>query len=201
MKKLLSLVILLLLPSAILKAGTPRITWGLEWGYTATMLKTSQHNFICDEGYRIIENPVTWRYFSNGSVLACAGADITEHINLSAYTGLQGVYSRRWVVPAMLRMKWSPSGLRSDGFMLIAGGGHVFPTTTLRETGMETQAGVAYRIAFIRGLSVDLLLTWNFTLDWENITDPDTRKLVPRTNITNNSTEYQALNLSIALNF
>ncbi len=199
--KRLPLVLLLILSPLVLRAGMPRITWGLEWGYTATILKTSQHNFVCDEGYRIIENPVSWRYFSNGSVLACAGADITEHINLSAYTGLQGVYSRRWVVPAMLRMKWSPAGLRSDGFMLVAGGGLTFPTTVLRETGMETQAGVAYRIALIRGLSLDLLLTWNFTLDWENITDPDTRQWVPRSKITNNSTEYQALNLSIALNF
>ena len=201
MRKLFPLLLLMILLSVPARAGAPRFTWGLEWGYTATFLKTSQHNFICSEGYRIIDNPVTWRYFSNGSVLVNAGADITRTLNLSLYSGIQGVYSKRWVVPAMLRMRWRPGGLDSDGFMVMAGGGPVFPTTVLRETGLESQLGIGYRLALLHGISVDFLLSWNCTLDSERIVDPDTHKYVSRSQMTTNSAEYQAINFSMALNF
>ena len=200
MKRLLPVLLLILL-SMPARAAWPRFSFGLEWGYTATFLKTSQHNYICSEGYRIIENPVSWRYFSNGSVLVNAGADIGKYINLSVYSGLQGVYSKRWVVPAMLRIRWCPAGLASDGFLFMAGSGATFPTKVLRETGMESQLGVGYRLALIKGLSVDILFSYNFTLDSENIVDPDTRTYVRRSLMTTNSTEYQAVNLSVALNF
>ncbi len=201
MKKLLAIVILVALSSFQLKAGMPHISFGAEWGYTGTFLKTSQHNFICSEGYRIIENPVSGRYFSNGSVLVNAGVDVSGKINLSVYSGLQGVYSHRWVVPVMMRMRWCPAGLDSDGFLLFAGGGATFPTTVLRETGAESQLGVGYRVALFKGISVDLLLSWNVTLDSETIIDPDTRMPVPRNKMTTNTTEYQGINISLALNF
>lgn len=200
MKKAALVILLMTLP-VLMRAGGPRLSFGLEWGYTSTFLKTSQHNFICEEGYRIIENPVSWRYLSNGAVLARAGADLTENINLSLYSGLLGVYSKRWIVPLELRMRWCPSGLYNEGILLQAGGGLGFPTSSLYETGARAVAGVGYRLPIYRTLSVDLILSWNFTLDSETILDPDTGDKVPRYRITSNSTEYQAFNLSIALNF
>ena len=201
MKKLFPILFVILLLPAPLRAGMPRITFGAEWGYTGTFLKTSQHNYICSEGYRIIDNPVTFWYYSNGSVLLNAGCDITKKLNLSAYSGLQGVYSHRWVVPVMLRARWCPGGLDSDGWLLFAGGGATFPTAVLRETGAEAQLGVGYRIALLHGISVDLLLSWNATLDSESIVDPDTHRFVPRSQMTQNTTEYQGINISLALNF
>ena len=201
MKKLIPMMFLMLLAPLAARAEGPRFSWGLEWGYTGTFLRSSQHNFICEEGYRIIDNPQTWWYFSNGTVTANAGVDLTRNIGVSAYSGLRGVYSKRWVVPAGLKIRWSPVGLDSDGLLVFAGGGAVFPTAPLRETGLEANAGAGYRIALRRGLSVDFLVSWNFTLDHENIADPDTRKLVPRTMISSNTCEYQGINFSVALNF
>ena len=71
----------------------------------------------------------------------------------------------------------------------------------IRETGFIAQAGGGYRIVLNRTMSVDLTARWNFTLDHENIIDPDTRRTVPRSLISSNTAEYQAVNLSIALNF
>jgi len=200
MKKLAA-VITLILCTSLLYAGKPRISYGLEWGYSATFLKTSQHNYICNEGYRIIENPVTWRYFSNGSVLANLGVSLTDNFNMSVYSGLLGVYSKRWMVPIELRMRWCPSGLYSDGLIFHAGAAANFPTSSLYETGFRAIAGIGYRLAVSGSISVDLLLSYNFTLDSETIIDPDTRTPVHRTMIENNATEYQALNLSLAINF
>lgn len=201
MKKLLSLWLLLLLSSALLRAGLPRISWGLEWGYTGTFLKTAHQNFICNEGYRIVENPVYSNYFSNGSVLANAGVDMTGKLNLSLYSGLQGVYSKRWMVPLELRARWCPSGLYSDGLILTGGGGLAFPTSPLRETCFRARAGVGYRMALIKEMSVDFIFSWMFTTDREMLIDPDTHLYVPPTMITRNTAEYQAFNFSVALNF
>ncbi|MBQ9462934.1 MAG: hypothetical protein IJU68_04680 [Bacteroidales bacterium] len=200
MKKTATIVLSLLVAFS-LQARTPVFTYGLEWGYTATLLKTGQYNFICAEGYRIIENPVTWRYFSNGSILANAGLNFTDHLNVSAYSGLLGVYSRRWMVPVELRVKYCPAGLDKDGFVLSAGGGVTFPTATLRETGARGVAGAGYRFAIFRKMSVDFTLSLNVTLDHDRITDPDTHQYVSRTEIESNTVQYYALNLSIGLNF
>ena len=200
MKKLL-LVILLLSQAVLLRAWQPRFSYGLEWGYTATFLKSSQHNFICNEGYRIIDEASAACFYSNGAVMAFGGADLFDVLNVSFGSGVLGVYSRRWVVPLELRAKWCPAGLRSNGFLLQAASAVTFPTTSLHESGIRALAGVGYRIALYRNLSLDLLLSWNFTLDHENITDPDTKNSVPRWMITPNTTEYQGVNFSVALNF
>lgn len=200
MKKLTALAFALF-AAVSLQARNPVFTYGLEWGYTATILKTGQYNFICAEGYRIIENPVIWRYFSNGSILANAGLNLTDHLNVSACSGLLGVYSRRWMVPVELRLKYCPAGLYNDGLVLGAGGGVAFPTTTLRETGARGVAGAGYRFALFRKMSVDFMLSLNVTLDHDRITDPDTRQYVSRTEIESNTVQYYALNLSIGLNF
>lgn len=201
MRKLVSIFLLLLCTATLLHAGKPRLSYGLEWGYSGTFLKTSQHNYICSEGYRIVDNPVTWRYFSNGSVLGNVGVSLNDNINLSVYSGLLGVYSKRWMVPVELRARWCPSGLYSDGLIVHAGAAVNFPTASLYETGMRAIAGAGYRVAVFRSISVDLLISYNFTLDSETIMDPDTRKPVHRTMIETNTTEYQAVNISLAINF
>ena len=201
MRKTVAAIALMLTASLTLGAAGPRFTYGLEWGYSATFLKTSQHNYICSEGYRIIDNPVYWRYFSNGSVLANAGLDLNDKINLSLYSGLLGVYSKRWVVPVELRARWCPSGLHNNGLLVQGGAALTIPTSSLYEPRMRALAGAGYRIAVYRSVSVDLILSWNFTLDSDKITDPDTKEFVPRSDISANSTEYQAVNLSLAINF
>ena len=200
-KKTLLAIILLLAASQLSMAWKPRISYGLEWGYSATFLKTAQHNFICAEGYRIIDNPESWRYFSNGTIIAGAGIDLGNHFNLSLNSGILGVYSKRWVIPAELRVKYCPAGLLSDGFLLQAGGGAVFPTSVLHETGVRGLAGCGYRIAVYKSISIDILLSATFTLDHERILDPDTGQYVYRSDITANTAEYYAVNLSLAINF
>ena len=201
MKKLIPLLLLVVLPSAVMRAGMPRISWGLEWGYNGTFLKTAQRNFICNEGYRIVENPTQLSFFSNGSVLANAGVDLTGKLNLSLYSGLQGVYSKRWMVPLELRVRWCPSGLYSDGLIVTGGGGLAFPTAPLRETCFRARAGAGYRVALNKCTSVDFLFSWMFTTDKEILIDPDTHAYVPPAMISKNFAEYQAVTLSVALNF
>ncbi|MBR3075945.1 MAG: hypothetical protein IKH11_09380, partial [Bacteroidales bacterium] len=153
MKKLF-LVVFLLMQAALLRAWQPRISYGLEWGYTATILKTSQHNFICNEGYRIVNDSAAGCFYSNGAVMAFGGVDLFDKWNISLGSGLLGVYSRRWIVPVELRGKWCPSGLHSDGFVFQAAAALTFPTSSLHESGMRALAGFGYRFSIYRSISV-----------------------------------------------
>lgn len=201
MKRTVFILAALMLFSLAMQARMPHISYGLEWGYTATFFKHAHYNFICDEGYRINEKTDTWRYFSNGAVMANVGVDITRHLNVSAYSGLLGVYSKRWVIPAELRLRYCPLGLDASGPLIHAGAAAAFPTSTLTDTGARGILGGGYRLAIYKSMSVDFLISLNLTLDHDNITDPDTKRYVPRSDITSNVSEYCAVNVSVALNF
>ena len=122
------LILTLALCALCLQARTPRLSYGLEWGYTGSFLRHCDYSFICSEGYRIVEHEDQWRYFSNGSVLANVGLDLTRSVNLSVYSGLLGVWARRWMVPVELRARYCPAGLHADGLVCHAGAALNFPT-------------------------------------------------------------------------
>jgi hypothetical protein len=200
MKRLLlpALIILLALP---LQARAPRISYGLEWGYTGTFLRTHQYNYIYSAGSRVIDNDSFWWYYSNGTVLANAGLDLGSKVNMSVYSGLLGVYSRRWMVPVELRTRWCPSGLDQNGLVTHLGIAATFPVTTLQETSGRINIGAGYRVMVYRHISIDFLMSAVVTADHDLIRDPDTEYYVPRMNITRNYSEYWGINVSAAINF
>ena len=201
MKKLSALLILIIAASLQLTARAPRLSFGLEWGYTGTFLKTWQYNYIYSSGSRIIENDHLWRYFSNGTVMGCAGLDLSEKVNVSAYSGLLGVYARRWMVPVELRARWCPRGLQEDGPIMHVGAAATFPTSTLYETSARVSAGGGYRFKVYKSISLDFLASFTLCGDHEPIVDSDTQEYVPTMNITTNLAEYWGINFAVALNF
>ncbi|MBP5522558.1 MAG: hypothetical protein J6X82_09085 [Bacteroidales bacterium] len=203
MKKiLLAAFLLVFVPFAKAGAGDfPRISYGLEWGYTGTFLRSWQYNYICSEGYRIVDSDEAWRYFSNGIFLANAGLDLGDKLNVSVYAGLSGVYFRRWMIPLEARLRFCPSGLDTSGFICYMGAGAMFPVSVLYKTNLGAKLGVGYRVSVFRNISVDFLLSAHFTTDHDQITDPDTKQLVPAQDITKNAAQYTAVCLSAAINF
>ena len=200
MRRILATAVLLLFALG-LQARGPRLSYGLEWGYTGTFLRTYQYNYIYSAGSRIIENDAVWWYYSNGGVLADVGLDLGSHVNLSVYSGLLGVYSRRWMVPVELRTRWCPLGLDSNGPVAHLGAALTFPTTTLRETSGRINAGGGYRVIVYKDISVDFLLSAVVTSDHDLIPDPDTSYHVPSRDISRNYAEYWGVNFSVAINF
>ncbi|MBO4476103.1 MAG: hypothetical protein J5737_05245 [Bacteroidales bacterium] len=200
MKKLL-LTVVLILQASVLMAWKPKPSFGLEWGYTGTILRTYQYNYIYSAGSRIIDNDAEWWYYSNGSVLAGAGLDLSGTVNLSVYSGLLGVYSHRWMIPVELRARWCPSGLEENGLITHAGLAATFPTATLRETSARLNLGAGRRFKVYKHISVDFLLSFNLTLDHDILSDPDTGAYIFPDKIVSNYSEYWGLNLSAAINF
>jgi len=201
MKKILTTIAAILMFASGAMAWQPKLGFGLEWGYTGTFLRSHQYNYIYSAGSRIIDNGSEWWYYSNGSVLANVGVDLTKTFNLSAYSGLLGVYSSRWMIPVELRARWCPSGLENDGFIAHTGVAATFPTETLKDMAGRLNIGGGYRVMVYRHISVDFLFSANATLDHDLIKDPDTGQHILSSDITRNLSEYWGLNLSVAINF
>ena len=200
MRKVL-IVISLLLVAIPLGARIPKFSYGLEWGYTGTFLRTYQYNYIYSEGARIIENDAVLWYYSNGSVLANAGIDLGRNVNLSVYSGLLGVYSRRWMVPVELRTRWCPMGLEANGLVTHLGAALAFPTKPIQETCARVNIGAGYRVHVYKHISADFLMSFVLTTDHDSINDPDTGYYVPTKDITKNYAEYWGVGISAAINF
>lgn len=195
------LILLLLTCSINAFARKPNVSYGLEWGYTASFLRTVHYSFVCSDGYRIVDNSSSFNYFSNGSILANVGLDLLPKLNLSVYSGLAGVWSDRWVVPVELRLRFCPAGLYGDGFICSAGASVNFPTKTLRETCFRASAGAGYRVAVFRDISVDFLLSVGYSTDHDQIIDPISGDIVTYSNISHNDSGYLGISLSAAINF
>ena len=199
---LLAALLLVSVPFAKAGAGNyPHISYGFEWGYTGTFLRSWQYNYICNEGFRIVDSDEVWRYFSNGTFLVNAGVDLADKLNLSVYSGLSGVYFRRWMIPLEARARFCPSGLDHTGFICYMGAGAMLPVSVLRNANFGAKIGAGYRVSVFRTISVDFLLSAHFTTDHDRITDPDTKQYVPAADITKNASQYTALCISAAINF
>ena len=200
MKKIL-ITLALLVAALPLEAAWPRISYGLEWGYTGTFLRTYQYNYIYSEGARVIENEAVLWYYSNGSVLADVGVDLGKNVKMSVYSGLLGVYSRRWMVPLELRARWCPSGLDGNGLVTHLGTSVTFPTKPLRESSFRVNLGAGYRVNVYRHINVDFLMSFTLTGDHDLIRDPDTEYHVPSKDISRNYSQYWGINAAVAINF
>lgn len=200
MKKL-ALILLFLACSVKLPAQGLNVSYGLEWGYTASFFRTVRYSYVCSDGYRIVDNSSSFNYFSNGTILANVGLDLLPKLNLSLYSGLEGIWSDRWVVPVELRLRFCPAGLYENGFICSLGSSVNFPTKTLRETCMRASAGAGYRVAIYKDISMDFLLSVGYSTDHDQIKDPISGEIVTYSNISHNDSGYLGISLSAAINF
>ena len=109
MKKGLLTLILLMLAYACLAGNTgsdgiSRITYGVEWSYSAAFFK-GYHNYFSDpDGFRVEQRVHEASYYTNGEAYLHAGFNLDENWNLSAYLGYSGVGDFHTGLPLSLRM-------------------------------------------------------------------------------------------------
>ena len=202
MKKAAVILSLMLALHAVAYAGGPRFSYGMEWGYTGSFLKTHQYNYIYSAGSRIIDYwPPQAGFFSNGTFLVNGGLDLSEQVNLSLYTGIEGVWSDRWMVPVQVRARWCPAGLEHNSFLHHAAADLTFPVTPTYLSSLGLHVGSGYRLMVYKSISVDFLLSLSIVGDHDQLIDPDEHYYIPQKDIMLNLSEYWGLNFSIALNF
>lgn len=198
-------IILLAACSSAAAARSPLLRYGLEWGFTPTLLASYHFNYISDEGYRVNDQGGGGYFAANGSILAHFGVNVTETFSLSLLSGAVGISEGNRVFPAMLRVSAYPKGVSSDGIFIFADGGVGFhadnPNTPTKKNAVLASLGGGYRFALSRSISFDLLASLRGAYDHASILNPDGPGYIPEQNIRRNNAGYIALNISAALTF
>ena len=84
-------------------ADTPKVTFGAEWSYIATLQTGYHYNFFAPDGYRVDMKNDRFGYFTNGEVLFHGGYNLSDFWNLSLYLGYTGVSDLHPAIPVSLR--------------------------------------------------------------------------------------------------
>lgn len=205
MKRLLILTVMLLATTGAwarhFDREAPRLCYGIEWGYSATIHEAHHYNYLCEEGYRLDDVGASFLYSSSATALITFGVNTFNHLTFSIASGFSAIYESRNVIPVMGRIAYYPAGLATDGIFVRIGAGAGFETSEVgREAVLET-IGAGYRISLARAVNLDFSFNLNGAQAPSHIIDPDTGYNVPERNIRRNSAGYYALNLSVALTF
>ncbi|MGM9762939.1 MAG: hypothetical protein ACI3ZQ_02830 [Candidatus Cryptobacteroides sp.] len=89
--------------SAEMREGR-HLTFGVEGDYVVSFLDIGSFAYIPVEGFRVVEQPVDWKYLGGFAYYAHIGYDITRNLNISFYGGYSScIYN---MVPMSLRLSF-----------------------------------------------------------------------------------------------
>lgn len=183
------------------RAASPDFSFGVEWGYSISLLKAHHINYLDADGSRVSEQDVTTRSYSNANVLASVGLNLGDKTNISICSGYMGVEDNVRVIPALLRVSFAPRGLKSSGFVAsIEGGAGMNVLYNDQILGLGG-IGAGYRIGLSGKFSIDLKMYLRASYDHPNIYDPTYYGFVPKDRITINQAGYGSAGITVMVNF
>ncbi len=80
-----------------------RLTYGLEWGYSATVFSGYHYNYFAPEGFRMDEFGNSFRCRSNAEAYLNVGYNLSDVWNIAVYAGYAGVSDLHKAIPVSLR--------------------------------------------------------------------------------------------------
>ncbi len=141
-----------------------RLTYGLEWGYVATIYSNYYYYFLAPEGYRVEDKGSRLKLHNNAEIYAHVGYNFNSRWNLSLYVGYEGLADFHKAVPISLRLtrffgqeqmedRWFFYGDVGSGICLKISPQEIF-------TG---KLGFGYRMALSMKTSLDFIMAARLT--------------------------------------
>ncbi|MCQ2157232.1 MAG: hypothetical protein MJY53_02440 [Bacteroidales bacterium] len=202
MKRILCILsALCLLASQECVASSPKVIFGVEWGYSISFFNYRHFNYLDGEGSRVNEQGVIWHAHSNGNVLASVGLAFSSKCALSLCTGYMGIEDNNRIIPALIRFTFVPRGMEESGFVLTFDGGAGMNVLYNDKFPLTCGIGTGYRINISGRYSLDLKFNVRASYDQPNIYDPTIYGFVPKQNISLDQAFYGSAGISAAINF
>lgn len=173
-------------------------SYGVEWGYTSTLMHIYHNNYFAEEGYRIDKSGIDACFNSNGQLLAHIGVNAWDKFNFSTYFGYIGIKQDRRIMPLTLRATYYFNSFFRDGYMIFADNG--LGIHDAEHNTFIGKYGAGYRLALSRRLNLDLMVSIQIANDHPTLYDPE-EKEIPKEDLRRNDATYGALNFNIALSF
>ncbi len=204
--KRVALVILLIVSSMSLQArersdeSTSRMTFGLEWGYVASISSGFHYNYFAPEGYRVDELGNSFVFISNADMYLHLGYDLSTIWNLSMYVGYEGIAELHKAIPVSLRMTryFSGNPLEDRWFSFLDLGSGICLKMPVQEI-LTGKAGIGYSLSLSSHASLDFILSARMTYTHPQVIYDNT--LIPFDRTNRNNAYIGAISLGMAVTF
>ena len=183
------------------REGSARLSYGIEWGYDATVLDAYHYNYTDPtDGFRIDDKAVKGMYYSNGHVMANLTLGFARRWALGLHAGYAGIKQRTRFFPLAVRCTYYMDSFRTDSQFMFAEGGAGFHETR-KAISPYGRLGYGYRSVLNKRSSIDFSASLRVAADHPPIYDNTKPGYIPEENVRRSDVLYGALMLSVALNF
>ncbi len=177
-----------------------RLTYGLEWGYVATMYNGYHYNFFAPEGYRVDTPVSSFDYISNADMYLHVGYNLNTKWNLSLYVGYEGIADMHKAVPVSLRMtRYFGSDAAADRWFSFVDLGSGICIKQHPQEILTGKLGGGYRLALNRNAGLDFIVSARFIYTHPEIIYD--KQPIPINRINRNNAYIGALSIGMALTF
>lgn len=178
----------------------PKLTFGLEWGYVASVTTLYHNNFYAPEGFRVDEKGMSWGYRSNADMYLNIGWNIDPEWNLALYIGYTGVGDLHKALPVSIRgTRYFKTAQSQDRWFVFADGGSGLCLKTPIQEIFTGKIGGGYQMALSRDTKLNILLSARGTFTHPSIFYDDARIPMNRTN--RNNAIVGAISFGLGLTF
>jgi hypothetical protein len=177
-----------------------RFTFGLEWGYVASIHSLYHYNFFSQDGFRVDDNTNYFQYRNNADIYLNAGWNISPVWNLSLYVGYAGVGNLHEVMPISIRgTRYFGIDPMSDRWFAFVDLGSGIDLKIPVQEILVGKIGGGYQMSLSRDTKLNFLFSVRSTYTHPNINFDGTR--VPMDRINRNNALISALSIGVGLTF
>lgn len=200
--KIIALSFALILASeAISEAGSPRVRYGLQWGYSAEAMASTTYTIFNEYGSRISDsNPRHWEYYTNAFVSGDVGLEFLDYLAVTLKVGYRGVAKDYRIMPIELQGSIFPFRYDQSGMFLIGSLGTAMSNWNFEDEMKILSAGIGLRRNIGNKISLDGFLRGNLFICNPLPVDPY-EGTIPRDRVLYSSGKYVTFDLGLALYF
>lgn len=176
------------------------ISYGVEWGYIATVHRITRANFFNIEGSRENIKESRFGLWSNAEVLLHLGYNLSDCWNLSIYSGVTGLTDLHYAVPISLRATYylTPNTMM-DRWLVYADIGSGVSLKKEPQEILTGKIGGGYRINLSQRTKLDFIASLRLSYTHHQIIDGN--DLVPLQQTNRNSALMESISLGMSITF
>ena len=163
--KIIALSLALIFASGLVsKAESPRLRYGLQWGYNARAATSYAYTIYNSNGMRISDSKALHAdYYTNAFVSADLGLEFLNYFAFTLKAGYRGVAKDYRIMPAELQLAIFPWGYDQSGLFFIGSGGSALYKWSLEDKINLLSAGMGIRRNMGLKVSLDGFMKANLT--------------------------------------
>ena len=143
--------------------GAGRLTYGVEWGYSAAFFKGTHFYFIAPEGFRVDDRQRKAIFNSNGEIYLHAGYNLSDKWNISLYAGYTGIGDFHTGIPVSARFtRYFGTNSMDDRWFAYCDLGSGISLKKYPQELLGAKLGGGYRLSMSRTTKLDFIAAIRF---------------------------------------